>query len=678
MSDSRDLAQQAFNMLQDALANSEARAEELSAELARKPVSKDKLANKVSVLNHRLESVEAECERWQREAEQLEELLANERIKHDALKRKLMIAESGPEKLTRKEINYWRAAAEKTDNQINSYKTRIADLKRELRERTASDERANADAEAAASAEVARLQTEIKELRASLQMAEAGLHEASRARDDLNGQLNELNHQLEEGAGSRDEYEHQAQLASTQLEEARARESALQSELAAARSALADRERESQAQAQTSEAANQIQDELDRSQQEANELRTALERAETELAELRDAREGLAAELAEFHRRVETEQSGAREADRRLEEATRELEESKQREAALRAELDDSQRSSEGQRETTQELNNAVAIAESKVAETETVLKELQDELREEKEYSANLSELANSRQDEITKLQDDVEEARERYEDARWRLEKASYFERLVARRKGLIQSLIAALRAKNKAMVALKAGLDSLRTHKAMVEETQQKLLVRMEALKRELGAAKERIKDMKAQSDSATAARQSDATSEITTLQERLATQAELIQSLEDEVKAAKGFKRDAESKDSEVAQLHEELETKNTIIARLQADIDEQQRKLAKLRGSDSETVRLRALTEQDRSKIDVLERENAELRAMIESAEQPGSGGGFTDERELELQAKIAELTESVDKWKKKYQFLSTEAPAAYQNQSAAK
>ena len=61
-----------------------------------------------------------------------------------------------------------------------------------------------------------------------------------------------------------------------------------------------------------------------------------------------------------------------------------------------------------------------------------------------------------------------------------------------------------------------------------------------------------------------------------------------------------------------------------------------------------------------------------------LRAMIESAEQAAAESGpMTDERETELQAKIAELTESVAKWKKKYEFVSTEAPAAYQTQTAA-
>jgi chromosome segregation ATPase len=278
---------------------------------------------------------------------------------------------------------------------------------------------------------------------------------------------------------------------------------------------------------------------------------------------------------------------------------------------------------------------------------------------------------------DQINKLQDSVDEAQERLDDALWRLDKTKYFERLVARRKSLIVSLIESLRARNKAMVALKAGLDSLRSHKALAEETQQKLLARMEALKNELGAARDTIQEY--QSSTMTKKELENSKSQISGLQERLKTQAELIQSLEEDLKTARVFKRDAEEKHGEVAQLHEELETKSTIISRLQADIDDQQRKLAKLRGSDSETMRLRAVKEQDRSKIEILERENAELRAMLESLEQSKpSGTEPSNEREQELQAKIRELTEAVSTWKRKYEFLSTEAPAAYQTHTAAK
>jgi chromosome segregation ATPase len=791
MADPRELARQAFGMLQNALASSEARTAQLTEELARKPVPKDKLENQVSVLGHRLESVEEECARWRREAEQLEEVLANERVKFDALKKKLEIAESGPDKLTKKEINYWRANAEKVEEQINAYKSRIAALKRELREKDlllvaghpalppaeiASPDQGDvqdalvfAEAEAAslrqqiaglnaviadAHAVRERLESELADmrarlehadqqiashapaptgdtsvlqsdleraqqdsgrLRASLQMSEAELHELRRARGDLanelatlkrqmdderasmqaseaelhelrrtrgklENELTALKHQIDGERSSNADHERQHQLLTAQLGEARARETSLHAELDAARQELTSREQQLPAGAVPGTVADELKSELARTQQETADLRAALTRSSEELAQLRDAREALAAELAELQRRIDEETANAEARTQREQAVAAELKDTQDREAQLRSELDERQRASLGHEEAAQALHDAVAAAQHKAAEAETQLADLRAELKEEKEYSENLSELANSRQDQVIKLQDSVEEARERLDDALWRLDKAKHFERLVARRKGLIASLIEALRGKNKAMVALKAGIDSLRTHKAMVEETQQKLLVRMEALKNELGAARERLKRLEVEAAAASQknVEETDRT-QSTGLQERLTTQAEIIQSLENELKAAKAFKRDAEEKDSEVGQLHEELETKNSIIARLQSDLDDQQRKLAKLRGSDSETMRLRAVSEKDRSKIDILERENAELRAMIESAEHARSeGGSLSDTRELELQAKIAELTEAVGKWKKKYEFLATEAPPAYQAQTAAK
>lgn len=825
-------------MLQSALASSEARAEKLNEELARKPVSKDKLENQVSVLSHRLASVEEECARWKREAEQLEEVLANERVKFESLKKKLTIAESGPDKLTKKEINYWRANAEKFDEQINAYKSRIAALKRELREKDqilagahpdpsgdlqAVEPSGDLSAPRFSDAEVAtlrhqiaglnavladahaareRLESELADVRArleraeqapvtpaqqdpglrvdleraqqdnarlrsALQLSEAELHELRRTRADLasevaalkrqldgdrsagidherqlqlltaqleqarsreaslqadleaaredlanrapqlpsgalpaeaaerlNAELDDLRRQrtdlsnelaaikqqLDGDRGASADRERQHQLLAAQLEEARAREVSLQNELESTRRALADREQQMPAGAVPGQIAEELKAELARAQQESADLRAAATRSTEELAELREAREGLAAELAELQRRIEADASQSDERDRRELALSEQLAEAQQREAKLRADLDDRMRASEGQQETTQALHDAVATAERKAADAEAQLTELAAELKEEKEYSENLSELANSRQDQVNKLQDSVEEARERLDDALWRLEKASHFQRLVARRKGLIASLIEALRAKNKAMVALKAGLDSLRNHKAMVEETQQKLLVRMEALKTELGASRDRIKSLEAEAATISQRKPEPADEDSTALNERLSTQAELIQSLENELKTTKAFKREAEEKQSEAAQLQEELETKNSIIERLQSDLDDQQRKLAKLRGSDSETMRLKAVTEKDRSTIDILERENAELRAMIESAEQarPENGGAMSDDREMELQAKIAELTEAVGKWKKKYEFLATEAPAAYQTQTATK
>ena len=56
--------------------------------------------------------MEAERARWEQEAGHLEEVAEAERVKVAQLKKKLEIAESGPEKLTKKEVNFWRAKAE--------------------------------------------------------------------------------------------------------------------------------------------------------------------------------------------------------------------------------------------------------------------------------------------------------------------------------------------------------------------------------------------------------------------------------------------------------------------------------------------------------------------------------------------------------------------------------------
>ncbi len=238
-------------------------------------------------------------------------------------------------------------------------------------------------------------------------------------------------------------------------------------------------------------------------------------------------------------------------------------------------------------------------------------------------------------------------------------------------------------------KANVALKAGLDGLRTYKASAEANQQKLLQRIDKLKAELADAEETIKQQQA----ATHANEAVANAEARAmeLEGRLNTQAELIQSLETELKAARRAHKSDDEKSEELAQLRAEVETKNQIIAKLQEDADEQQRKLAKLRGSESETLRLKALKEQDRSEIDALQREIAQLReALARQTESGNAAGGGNPELEAALKARdesikqlkatikeheasIKKLTESADGWKRKYQFLAADAPEAYKS-----
>jgi hypothetical protein len=315
----------------------------------------------------------------------------------------------------------------------------------------------------------------------------------------------------------------------------------------------------------------------------------------------------------------------------------------------------------------------------------------LETELKEEREHAESLGELANERREHMTKLQEQVEEAEERFAEANWKLGKAQHFERIVKRRKGLVRKLLEALRAKMKANTALKAGIDGLRTFKASAEMNQQKLLKRIDGLKAELLDAEETVK----RHQGGTAAKEElvNALSRAASLEERLNTQAELIQSLEADLKTARLAHKPTDDKSAEVERLTKELETKTQVIERLQSDSDDQQRKLGKLRGTESETMRLRAVTEKDRSEIDALQREVEQLRDALArqvAAADAAPPAANTAELEARLkereqsvtrlmgtikehEATIKKLNDSAESWKRKYQFLATDSPDAYKN-----
>src|SRR5690606_24954164 len=258
-------------------------------------------------------------------------------------------------------------------------------------------------------------------------------------------------------------------------------------------------------------------------------------------------------------------------------------------------------------------------------------ISDLEQELRDEKECTDNLSEVANERRELITSLEDRLAEAEERYEEARWRLGKAQHFERLVKRRKKLIKALIERIRQKHKANVALKAGLDGLRTYKAAAEAKQHELLKRIDRLTAKVKEHEETI----ARHQSSTVAKEVYAGTQmrVAELEKRVEAQIEIIQTLEEDLKTAKAMQQvrtdygaEIERLRGEVSRLTAELEAKTKIVERLENDADEQQRKLAKLRGTESETLRLKT-----------------QLK---------------------EQEATIASLTEEVDGWKRKCEFMS--------------
>ena len=624
MANPRDLAEQAFALLQNALRQSEARAEDLNEQLERKKAPKNKLEEQLDVLSHRLESAEMERSRWQREAGHLEEIVEAERAKVEQLKKKLEIAEGGPEKLTKKEVNFWRAKAEDMDTETRDYKTRLANLRKEVLERDAIIERLKTDGQIAAPAYVpapgpshqllestdtaashAETQpadavdaAELAELKQQLDRRE---RELATIKADLSKTQEELAEQLrvvrEAQATSErtkqilSEREHRlievsAELGHTRAEVAqnRERESTLRDSVAELGERIAALTRDLEtARHHDQQRRNQLQQaEVDRDQARAQwqESQRAVQRLSMELDELRTSvaqrdqqerddrvaskslhatvadrdrelaergREIIARdeqithhqrELDEHKQLLEEHARALVERDERLAELRRQLTERDQRVAEQRAELDDRERAAASftseleqahaaiqahNRELTSlrdtllasnrdleqlrvhkhrleaelsEMLTRLEDGESQKGEVREQIAGLEAELKEEKEATENLSELANERREQITKLTEQVEEANERYEEAKWRLGKTARFERLVRRRKGLINALLEALRAKNKANTALKAGLDGLRTHKATAEANQQKLLARVDSLKAELEEAEETI--------------------------------------------------------------------------------------------------------------------------------------------------------------------------------------
>jgi chromosome segregation ATPase len=871
MANPRELAEQAFSLLQNALRASEARVSELDEQLRRKKAPKTKLEEQLDVLTHRLEAVEVERTRWQQQANHLEEIAEAERTKVAQLRKKLEIAESGPEKLTKKEINFWRAKAEEIDNETKEYKTRLANLRRELIERDALIEKLrdgrNVDiptgtpaepggmpvesaddvsAEAIDSAGVpstqvssaavedlrwqleqrdhrlAELQTELAALRESQEQANSGqsleihaqvetlrrqistfdnaLSEAHSARAslkaelaqalsavdkeqrasreaqagaerarttlaerehrvvELSGELEQLRSQLRQRDNQFSEATEQrdAQIAalSRDLENERRRAESERAAIDAERARMADADRDrDELRARNAEAlrerdellatlaealrrAEQLVADAEAKQGQVDDYRAQLEAANRTLEEQRQQLARKSDELGNRDRDVADREAEHTARARQLEQQQQDLAERERAMATLSAELEQARSTLEsserelitvrnalvganteleklrGQKQHLElEVTDALArcdVVATELSRTETELRMLveqraalerergeisqqmaglESELREEKEHAENMSELANERRDLMTKLQEQLEEVEERYEEAKYRLTKSAHFERLVRRRKGLIGKLLAALRAKAKANTALKAGLDGLRTYKAAADLNQQKLLQRIDTLKTELREAEEAI----ARRQGATHANEQVAAAEakVTALEGRLNTQAELIQALEGDLKAARAGQKFGGDKSQEIESLHKELETKTQVIVQLQADVDDLQRKLAKLRGSEGETLRLKAMTEKDRSAMDAMEREIAQLREAL-SQQGAAQGGGDTAELEAKLkerensvtrlmgtikehEATIKKLAESADSWKRKYQFLASDSPDAYQS-----
>lgn len=583
MSNSREVAKQAFDLLQKALEESEARIAELSEELRHKRPTKNGLQKRLDVLTHRLENSNENRERWKIEAGHLEGLVEHANVKVNQLKAKLEIAESGPDQVTKKEINYWRAKVESFDTQTAEYKARIVTLRQDVNDRD----------------------DELRDVRAALSSHDA--------------------------ATSTAQHHAEAQKAETSQEQ----------ELLAQINAA--RENAETARTQNARVVETLERQLKEREAKLQEL-TARINAGTE------STKAAKAERAQDTRTAAT-------LEKKLKEREAELQE-------LAAQINDAMNATKADKaERAQTSRAAVTLNEQ--------LKEREAERREAQERAENLSEVANERLDQLNKIREQCEEAEERQEEAEWRLGKAQHFERLVQRRKNLISSLIATIRSKAKANTALKAGLDSVRRHKAFAEDSEQKLLAQIEQLTSELGAVKEANASAKNASqrsqDTVISKKEiTESRERISELKERVNTQAELITSLENDLQLSKLIQRDLSNKTAD-AQTEARLE------------LTQQQKVSNKLLASSQNDQ------EKNRLIIEALEREITELRNKLATEAKADGNSAGTDqgpsskliEKLEKSEAKIRKLTEVAKAWKRKYDFLTTDAPAAYQTQATA-
>ncbi|MCZ6585779.1 MAG: hypothetical protein O6930_07155, partial [Gammaproteobacteria bacterium] len=498
MSNSREVAKQAFDLLQKSLEESEARIAELSEELRHKRPTKNGLQKRLDILTHRLENSNENRERWKIEAGHLEGLVEHANAKVNQLKAKLEIAESGPDQVTKKEINYWRAKVESFDTQTAEYKARIVTLRQDVNDRD----------------------DELRDVRAALSSHDA--------------------------AASTAQHHAEAQKAETSQEQE------LRAQINVAR------ENAEAARAQNARVVETLERQLKEREAKLQEL-TARINAGTE------STKAAKAERAQDTRTAAT-------LEKKLKEREAELQE-------LAAQINDAMKATKADKaERAQTSRAAVTLNEQ--------LKEREAERREAQERAENLSEVANERLDQLNKFREQCEEAEERQEEAEWRLGKAQHFERLVQRRKNLISSLIATIRSKAKANTALKAGLDSVRRHKASAEESEQKLLAQIEQLTSELGAVKEANASAKnaSQRSQDTVISEKEITesrARISELNERVNTQAELITSLEDDLQLSKLIQRDLNNKTADAQteaqlELTQQQKVSNKLLASSQND------------------------------------------------------------------------------------------------------
>ena len=204
------MAEQAFALLQNALEESESQRLSLEQRLITPPMPEGDAEQSWQALHAELESVRTDRDLWKKTSSQLQDVVSNERSKVRRLTKKIRTTESGSDRNSRKEVNFWREKAEEFEATRQRYQKRIHELKSNL---VSLEDQAEAAAEhSRRSEELERLEEVISErdahlaeLSAAMETARLRVEQQDNRISDLDSEVRSLSQQVIDAEAARNE-----------------------------------------------------------------------------------------------------------------------------------------------------------------------------------------------------------------------------------------------------------------------------------------------------------------------------------------------------------------------------------------------------------------------------------------------------------------------------------------
>lgn len=383
MTNSREIAEQAFALLRDALEESESQRRELEGQLDDRAAPASESEQTPESLRVELEAARTDRDLWKKTANQLQDVVANERSKARRLSRKLGTAETGSDRTSRREVNFWREKAELFEEAKRKYQQRIYELKAELTRqeeqlRSQAQNQARLDELDRAHTTLAERDLRISELSAALEAGRQETRQLHQRIDALDAEARGYSKQVIEAEAARNEACRAADLIDAQLKNLQAHTSTYEHEVETLRQSV------DQQKSLNEEYQRRIADLETQHEAEINALRDA------HGAESQQAKDANAAELAQAHERIDGLESELQDARGGQSD---ELNGARERISHLESELE----------QTRSGLSAELNQAREHIAHLESELGEVR---------SSQSSELDHSRE-RIARLESELEEAR-------------------------------------------------------------------------------------------------------------------------------------------------------------------------------------------------------------------------------------------------------------------------